>query len=158
MMLDLIPWRRSGEIEPFRREMDELRRGMDRMFSRFFGDWPSIEPASGARTPIVDLSETADRLIVRAEVPGMSSNDIQISLVGNTLKIKGEKKEQKEEKEENFYRVERSYGSFSRSIPLPCEIEYDKVDAKYKDGVLTIDMPKIETSKTKEVKINVQST
>jgi len=157
MMFDLIPWRRSGEIEPFRREMDELRRGMDRMFGRFFGDWPSIEPASGAWTPIVDLSETSDRLIVRAEVPGMSSDDIQISLVGNTLNIKGEKMQRKEEKEENFYRVERSYGSFSRSIPLPCEIQYDKVDAKYKDGVLTIDMPKIEPSKTKEVKINVQS-
>jgi HSP20 family protein len=156
-MFDLIPWRRRGELDPFRRELNELRREMDRTFGRFFGEWPSIEPTAGAWAPIVDLSETADHLVVRAEVPGMSPNDIQISLVGNTLSIKGEKKQEKEEKEENYHRMERTYGSFSRSIFLPCEIEEAKVDAKYKDGVLTINMPKTEKAKTKEIKIDVKS-
>ncbi|MBW2145868.1 MAG: Hsp20/alpha crystallin family protein [Deltaproteobacteria bacterium] len=156
-MFDLIPWRRRSEVDPLRRELQELHREMDRMFGRFFGDWFSSEPALGKWSPMVDLSETTDNLVVRVEVPGMSPKDIQISLVGNTLSIKGEKKQEKKEKEENFYRVERSYGSFSRSISLPCDIEQDKVDAAYKDGILTITMPKSETAKAKEIKIDVKS-
>jgi HSP20 family protein len=157
MMWDMIPRRRRGAIEPFRGELSEIRREMDRMFNRFFGDWPSIEPRAEAWAPAVDLSETPNHLIVRTEVPGISPEDIKISLVGNTLNIKGEKKQEKEEKEENYYRMERSYGSFSRSISLPCEIVEDKVDARYKDGVLTINLPKCETSKAKEIKIEAKS-
>ena len=157
MMLDLIPWRRRGEVEPFRRELNELRREMDRMFGRFFGDWPWLEPSAPAWAPTMDISETEDQLKVRAEVPGMKPEDIQISLAGDTLTIKGEKKQEKEDKEENYFRVERSYGSFSRSISLPCEIEQDKVEASYKDGVLRITMPKCETAKAREIKIAVKS-
>jgi len=156
-MLDLIPWRRRGELDPFRRELNELRKEMDSMFGRFFGEWPSVEPASGAWAPFLDLSETDENLIVRAEVPGISPRDIQISLVGNTLNIRGEKKQEKEQKEENYYRMERSHGSFSRAVSIPCEVEEDKVDARYKDGVLTITMPKTEKARAKEIKIDVKS-
>jgi HSP20 family protein len=157
MAWDLIPRRKRWGIEPFRREINEIRREMDRMFNRFFGEWPSLEPVVEEWAPAVDVSETADNLVVRTEVPGISPDDIKVSLVGNNLIIKGEKKQEKEEKEENYYRMERSYGSFARTIPLPCEIVEDKVEAKYKNGVLTITLPKCEPSKAKEIKIEVKS-
>lgn len=150
-MLDLIPWRKRLEKDLF-----DFRREINPMFNRLFRDWPAIEQTTGEWSPTVDLSETSDSLIVHAEIPGISPKDIQISLTGDTLHIKGEKKQEKTDKEENFYRIERSYGSFFRSIELPFEIQQDKVEALYKDGILTIKMPKSETAKAKSIKIDVK--
>jgi HSP20 family protein len=93
---------------------------------------------------------------VKAEVPGMDAKDISISLTGDVLTIKGEKKQEKEEKEEDYHVVERCYGSFSRSIRLPAEVESGKVEASYKHGILRITLPKSEKVKAKEVKIKVE--
>ena len=91
--------------------------------------------------------------MVKAEVPGMDAKEINISVTGNMLTIKGEKKSEREEKEENYHLVERSYGSFSRSLTLPAAVDVDKIEAKYDQGVLTVTCPKKEEVKPKAIEI-----
>ncbi|MEJ2071800.1 MAG: Hsp20/alpha crystallin family protein [Syntrophobacterales bacterium] len=88
--------------------------------------------------PAVDIKETDTEIVVKAEVPGIDAKEINISVTGEVLTIKGEKKSEKEEKEENYHLVERSYGSFSRSLVLPAAVDLDKIEAKYDKGVLTV--------------------
>jgi len=143
----LAPWSRRSELTGFRREMD-------RLFDRFFEGWP-FRPsgAEGAWAPSVDVSETANKVVVKAEVPGMDAKDIDITITGDILSIRGERKQEKEEKDENFHRIERSYGAFSRSIRLPAEVEKDKVDAAYKDGMLKITMSKTKKASQKKIEV-----
>lgn len=149
MALELTPWR------PFK-ELPALREEMDKLWSRFFGERSLMEPFGKGWAPSLDVSQTKDNIVVKAEIPGMDSKDIDISLSGGVLTLKGEKKQEKEEKDENYYFAERSYGAFSRSIQLPQEVQTDKIKASYKNGVLTINLPKSEEAKAKEVKIKVQ--
>jgi HSP20 family protein len=144
----LIPWR------PWR-ELDVLRREMDDLWDRFAGERP-LQWLRGEWTPSLDISETKDKVVVKAEAPGLDPNEIDISLSGGTLTLKGEKKQEREEKDENYHLVERSYGSFSRSVRLPAEVQEDKVKANYKDGVLTITLPKTERAAEKAVKVEVE--
>jgi HSP20 family protein len=102
------------------------------------------------------VSETEDTLVVKAEIPGMDAKDIDISLANDVLTIKGEKKQEKEEKDENYHRVERSYGAFSRTIRLPVDVQNDKIKANHRDGVLKITLPKSKKAKSKEIKIKVE--
>jgi HSP20 family protein len=104
-------------------------------------------------TPAFDVSETAKELIVKAEVPGMDKKDININFSDGLLTITGEKKHEKKEDGENYHCFERRYGKFSRTMRLPTEVETEKVDAKYKDGVLTIILPKTQTVKPKKIEI-----
>jgi HSP20 family protein len=103
--------------------------------------------------PLVDVSETDKELMVRAELPGMDPKEIDISLSGNVLTIKGGRKHEREEKKENFHLVERSSGSFSRTLQLPVEVKADKIEASYKDGVLSVKMPKTESYTVKKVEV-----
>jgi HSP20 family protein len=144
----IIRWRPLGEIDSFRREMD-------RMFDNFFGRGADVAEPSLTWYPSVDIKETKDDFVLMAEVPGMSKDDIKINISENTLTIKGEKKEEKKEEDQNYHRVERRYGSFQRSFTLPTQIQESKVKAAYKDGVLTITMPKKEEVKPKEIPISV---
>ena len=111
---------------------------------------------AGTWVPSVDVSETADKIVVKAEIPGIDSKDIDISLSGDVLTIKGEKKSEREEKEENYHLVERSYGSFTRSLRLPVGVEADKIEASYKQGVLTVTCPKKEEVKAKPIEIKAE--
>ena len=132
MAKDLMEWR------PFR-EVSRLRREMDRMWDDYFGfGRKALQPLVMEWIPAVDVSETADKILVKAEVPGMDANDINISVTGDVLTIKGEKKSEREEKEENFHLVERTYGSFARSLTLPAAVDMDKIEATYQNGVLTV--------------------
>jgi len=149
MAFELTPWR------PFR-ELATLRDEMDKMWDRFFGEWPNRELFRGAWAPSLDISETKNNYVVKAEVPGMDAKDIDISLSGDVLTVKGEKKQEQEEKDENYHRIERRYGSFSRSIRLPGEVQSDKIEAKYKNGILKLTLPKSEEAKKKEIKIKVE--
>jgi len=115
-----------------------------------------MEPFKGEWMPSLDVSETKDNIVVKVEVPGMDGKDIDISFANGVLTIKGERKQEKEEKDENYHRVERSYGAFSRSTRLPKDIQGDKIKASCKDGVLKITLPKSEEAKKKEVKIKVE--
>jgi HSP20 family protein len=149
MGYELTPWR------PFR-ELTTLRDEMDRLWSRFFGEREPLEPFRGKWVPSLDVSETKDNVVVKAEIPGMDPKEIDISYADGILTLKGERKQEKEEKDENYHRVERRYGSFSRSIRLPHEVKSDKIKANCKDGVLKITVPKSEEAKKKEIKIKVE--
>jgi HSP20 family protein len=122
---------------------------------RFFEDFelPSLFSEEMTFTPAFDVSETENELIVKAEVPGMDQKDIDINLSDGLLSITGEKKHEKEDKNENYHCVERHYGKFSRTMRVPFEVEADKVDATYKDGVLKVTLPKSETAKPKKIEI-----
>jgi HSP20 family protein len=101
----------------------------------------------------VDVKETDTEIVVKAEIPGMDAKDINISVAGDLLTIKGEKKSEREEKEENYHLVERSYGAFSRSLALPAAVDLEKIEAKYDKGVLTVTCPKKEEIKPKAIEI-----
>lgn len=146
-MSNLIPWRGVKDLEGLKREMDDL-------FERFF-DWrPSLRlREKGDWMPLVDLSETPKEVVVKAEVPGMEKEDIDVSLEGKILTIRGERKTEHEEKEENVHRLERKYGSFLRSIELPVDVDPEKVSATYKKGVLKLKLPKIKSQAAKKIEV-----
>jgi HSP20 family protein len=116
---------------------------MDRMFDHFFDGFSGRSGnGSGAIAPAIDLDDTEKELVVTAELPGVSDKDIEVSLAGDVLTIKGEKKTETEQKKGNATYTERRYGSFSRSLRLPFEVKDEQVDAAFKDGVLTVRLPK----------------
>ena len=125
------------------------------VFDRFFDDLrlPRLWKEDQAWMPVFDMSETDKELIVKVEVPGMDNKDISLSLANGCLTISGEKKHQEKEEKENYHRTERRYGAFCRNIVLPVDVDPDKVDATYKDGVLKITLPKTESKKTKRIEI-----
>jgi HSP20 family protein len=130
---------------------------MDRIFDSFFGRVPADhDKRDGIWLPLVDIEESQDEVLVRAEVPGMTKDDIKVSVVGNILTLSGERKYQSEEKGRTFHRMERAYGKFYRSITLPTEVDNARVKAQYKDGVLTIALPKSENNRPKEIAIEVK--
>ena len=128
------------------------------LFDEFFNDFPFPRWNGSQREnwmPSVDVLEKDGNLIVRAEVPGMSQKDIDLTLEGNVLTMKGEKKFSEEEKSGNYRRVESSYGSFSRSFTLPETVDRDKIQADYKDGILTITVPQKPEVKPREIPVSV---
>ncbi|MCX5886891.1 MAG: Hsp20/alpha crystallin family protein [Proteobacteria bacterium] len=145
----LVPWKPFDEFTTFRREMD-------RLWDRFFSERPALDMLEKGWEPTMDITETKSDLIVKAELPGIDPKEIDISLTGDTLTIKGEKQQEKEEKEENYYRIERSYGIFSRTIKLPMSVQNDRIKASYQHGVLKITLPKSEEAKQKQIKIKVE--
>lgn len=143
---------------PFR-EMSGLQKEMDRLFGQHFGRMRGPEEedlAATAWAPPVDIFETEDKVVLKAEFPGLKKEDIEIQVRDNTLTLKGEKKFEKEVKEESYHRVERAYGSFQRSFTLPSTIKQDGIEASFKDGILEISLPKAEEAKPKQVKIQVK--
>jgi HSP20 family protein len=131
-----------------------LRRDMDRMFDRMWGEFglPSAPPMVKG-VPFIDLTETDKHLILRAEVPGMDAKDFEIVIVDNTLTIKGETRQEISKEGANYHKTERRYGSFSRTLQLPCKILIDDVKATYKKGILKIVMPKCAPEPTKTVRV-----
>ncbi len=156
MTRELTIWKPRREVLPFM-DFDRMRKEIDHFWDSFF-DVESRRKGgdAGGWFPSLDVSETKNEIVVKAEVPGMDPKDIDISLADGVLSIRGERKQEKEEKEENYHLVERSYGSFARSVALPKEVKHDKISASYKDGVLKIVLPKSEEAKKKEVKIKVE--
>lgn len=137
------------------------------LFDRFFEDFwrrpfPSLFGREGwwpteisTRLPSLDVYEDKDHVVVKAEIPGMKKEDIEVNILGDLLTIKGEKKKEEEVKEQDYYRRERSYGSFARNVSLPCEVKGDEVKASFKDGVLEVRMPKTEEAKKKSITVKV---
>ncbi len=135
--------------------IDNLRHDVDRLFDSFFGRW-SGEGYGAVWIPAIDLEETRDAIFVRAEIPGMTKEEIKIQTVGDKLMISGERKHEAEEKDRHFHRVERAYGKFQRVLQLPVEVQSDKATASYKDGVLQITFPKSEKAKAREIEIELK--
>jgi HSP20 family protein len=149
-MRELIPWTRGREVTSGRRVEHPLmafQREMDRLFEDFWRgfDLPLVgrpERIGGAVSPRIDISEKDDEVVVSAELPGLDEKDVEVTLTDNVLLIRGEKKLEREEKERGYTYTERSYGSFERRIPLDVEVLSDKVSATFKNGVLTVRLPK----------------
>ncbi len=134
-----------------------LKSNMDKLFDEFFGLDKGIWPESALNVvPAVDLEETEDAFKITAELPGMTKKDIKITLENNVLSISGEKKAEKETKDKNYHRVERSYGKFHRAFELPGVVNREKIEAEYKDGILSISVPKTEEAKPKQIEVKVK--
>jgi HSP20 family protein len=141
--------------EPFR-DLVTPQRDFDRLFrDAFSSQHGETELSTRSWAPPVDIYETEEAIVLKAELPGVDPKDVEVRVEDNTLYLKGERKFEKEVKEQNYHRVERSYGSFARSFSLPNSISTDKVRAEFKDGLLTLTMPKREESKPKTIKIDV---
>ena len=148
-----------------------FRSEMDRLFDRFSGGFgfpslrrmfdmePAWRPASSFTfsAPAIDMSEDEKAYKVSAELPGLDAKDVDVSISGNTLVLKGEKRQEKEEKEKNYYFSERAYGSFQRAFELPASVDRDKVSADFAKGVLTITLPKTPDAQKQQKKIEVKS-
>jgi len=159
---NLVPFGKKSV--PIKREDENpfslLRREMDSLFDNFFRgfDMEPFQSSMVSFNPKVDVTENDKEIRISAELPGMDEKDIDVSLHNNMLTIKGEKKEEKEGKGKDYYRMERSYGSFSRTIPLPVEVETDRIEATFKKGVLGITLPKTAKAveETKKIAVKVE--
>jgi HSP20 family protein len=139
--------------DPFR-DLNLLQDRMNRLFEDAGRTWRTDEPAATTTwSPSVDIFETEGEIVVKAELPGMDRKDIYLNLENNVLSLRGERKFTKETKDENYHRIERSYGVFSRSFSIPATVDEEKIRADYKDGVLKIMLPKKEQAKPKQIKI-----
>ncbi len=135
-------------------EVADLRNRMDEIFGEFFGQTPfAIAATEAVWSPLVDVHETKEGFLLQVELPGVKQEDIQVSMVGDTLTLKGERKRETEVKEDSYHRIERSYGTFQRSIVLPSVLDPNRVKATYREGVLEIQLPKKEEAKPKEIKV-----
>jgi len=123
--------------------------------TRWGPEWWRPAGEMSFRTPAVDVFEKESEVIVKAEIPGLSRGDVEVNLTNSTLTISGEKKKEEEVKERDYYRCERSFGSFSRTIELPAEVKTEEAKASFKDGLLEIHLPKTEAAKQKPIKVEV---
>lgn len=146
----VIRWEPFRDLVPTQDRFNQL---FNNTFARAFGDQQEVTPH--AWVPAVDIYETGDSLVLKAELPGINPEDVEIRVEDNTLYLKGERKLEKEVREENLHRVERSYGTFMRNFALPNSIDADKVKAEYENGILTLTMPKREEAKPRTIKINI---
>ncbi len=138
------------------RDVMTLRDEMDRLLDEFFGRvTPVSDTYEGDWCPAMDIAETENEIVTTVELPGMNKEDIKVSVKDDVLTISGEKKQEKRESGENYHRVERSYGAFKRMITLPSSVDPEKVKATYKDGVLKVTLPKLESAKPKEIPVQV---
>jgi len=146
-MSNIVRW------EPFR-ELMSLRQAMDRLFEESFvrprESW--LAPL-GAETLAVDMYETPEEVVVRTAIPGVDPQDIEVSVIGDTMTIKGESKAEEQVAEENYVRRERRYGSFSRALRLPTSVVADEATAEFSKGILTLRLPKVEEVKPKRIEI-----
>jgi HSP20 family protein len=150
-------WRPFGSVErwdPFR-GLGDIQSEMNRLFDTWSGRPPA--PAVGDRMwlPAVDVRETKDDIVLSFDIPGVSEKDVQVSMTGDLLTAKGERRFEQEDSGDSYHRVERLYGKFERSVQLPFPVQADKIKATYRDGVLTVKLPKAEELKPREIKIDV---
>ena len=139
--------------DPFR-DLNMLQDRMNRLFDDAGRTWRTDEPsATTTWSPAVDIFETEAEIVVKAELPGMEHKDITLNLEKNVLTLRGERRFQKETKEENYHRIERAYGGFSRAFSIPATVDEEQIRAEYKDGVLKIVLPKKEQAKPKQIRI-----
>lgn len=163
---NLVPWSWGRKNVPVRREDDHpfhsLQRAINQVFDSFFegfnlSPFADFNTSPGRFSPSLDISENDKEFQVTAELPGMDEKDVELSLSNHTLTLKGEKKEEREDRRKDYYRMERSYGMFSRSIPIPEGVDLDKVEASFKKGVLTVTLPKTPEAQKQRKKIPIKT-
>ncbi len=139
------------------REMTTLRDMMDRLMAEAFAPIVERTPLESlALIPRVDMYETDDEIVVKAVMPGVKPEDLDITITGNVLSIKGEVKEEKEEENVNYIRRERIYGTFRRDLTLPVDVDVDKAKAEFENGILVLHLPKVESAKPKRLEIKTK--
>jgi len=148
-MPELVIWKQ--------RRIGRLKRDMDQMVQRMLSEFRAAStPGTTWKPPSYDLIETEKEIVLKAEIPGVDPNKIEIDITDNILTIEGETKQEAVSHEESYHRIERRYGSFSRSIPIPRRIVLSKVKATYKKGILTIVMPKFSGEEKRGVKVRLR--
>jgi HSP20 family protein len=148
-MLDLIRWNPWKEMVSMRERMNALL--SDALLR---SDQREDNAAMGLWVPSVDMFDRDDKVVIKAELPGLEKKDINLEINNGVLTLKGERKYDNEVKEENFYRREMCYGKFIRSFTLPAEVDADKIKAEFQNGLLTVEVPKSEERKPKQIKVN----
>lgn len=157
----MIPWKKKYGWDPFR-DLENLHRDMNKLFDLSYSPWSEVSgdslTAGYSWAPAVDVQDKKDKLIVKAELPGMEKDDVKITVENNYLTIRGDKKheEEKEDKEQGYYHRECSYGTFQRSIALPNEVDTAKINAEYKNGVLKVTLHKKEEAKPRQIDIQIK--
>ena len=151
---ELVPWSATAWLIP---GLVPMQREIDRVFDSFFrndltddGKWGKFW------SPDIDLIENDNAFVVKAELPGVSKEDVKISLVDSILTIRGEKMTGDDDKQKSYHRVERHYGTFQRSFTMPASVDSNRIEAEFKDGVLTITLPKLEETKPKMIEVKVK--
>lgn len=160
--MSLLPWKKT---QPSQSLVSPFQQDMQRMFDRFFGRmsaFPSFPATTGVEMfgvyPACNVSDDGEAVVVRAEVPGLEADDIEINVEGNILTLRGEKREEKREEKENLFCVERSFGSFIRRIELPSNVDSGRADARLDKGVLTLTLPKIAGEAGRTIKVQSSQT
>lgn len=142
--------------DPFK-DLLSLQERMNRLFEESLSKSKRPDEAmmGSSWTPAIDVYETENQVVMKAEVPGMTKSDINVEVKDNVITLRGERRFQKDVKEENYYRIERNYGKFQRSFTLPFEVDRDRIEAHYHDGVLEVVIPKSEKTKQKQIEVKV---
>ncbi len=153
--MNLIRKNQVTQFDPFN-VIADLQEDLNRFFSGSLRRARDHEFLYGLYSPEIELKEENDQYVLKADLPGLNKDEIQLNFTGNVLEIKGERKEETERKEKGFYHSERRYGSFARVVEFPTEVQTDKAKASYKDGVLELVIPKSEASKPKQIKIDLK--
>ncbi len=148
--MNLVPFK------PFHRGMTTVEKEMENLWKRFQGGSTIGGTFAEEWTPSVDVCETKNKYVVKAELPGLEAKDVNVTLSNDILTIKGEKKKETEEKEEDSHFCERYYGSFQRTLQFPAGVKNDKIDASFEKGILKIDLPKKEEAQKKEIQVKVK--
>lgn len=140
------------------RNVSTLQDRINRLFDDAFPTSKFLEDDISFSTwkPVVDIFDTNGSIVIHAELPGLKKEDVEVDVKGNLLTLRGERKLNTEIKEDRYYRRERNHGTFHRAFTLPSEIEPDKITAKFKDGILEIEIPKPDTEKPKQISVNVE--
>jgi HSP20 family protein len=156
--MSLIRWNTARDLQTFPSDVMSMQRDISRMFDSFFrGGLPEDDALVPSEwIPAVDIAEHENEYSVKLELPGVSKEDVKITMQNNVLSVRGEKKQEKESKGSSFHRVERSYGAFRRNFTLPSTVKSDRIDASYADGILTISLPKAEEAKPKQIEVKVK--
>jgi len=155
----VLQWRPFNQgLEPWvgARELGDMQSEVNRFFDTVFGRSPHRDVGDRTWTPVADMYETKDELVIKVDLPGMSEKDVQVTITGDLLSLKGQRAEPEGMKPEQYFRAERWAGRMERIFQLPIPVQADKVRATYRDGVLTVMLPKVESVKSKEIKIDVQ--
>ncbi|MCR4336362.1 MAG: Hsp20/alpha crystallin family protein [Candidatus Omnitrophica bacterium] len=154
--MKLVPWREKGAGLDLFEDLEDFQREMNRLFDVTLQRPLKAGNGGPFMAPAVDIVDEKDQIRVKADLPGMKKEEIEVDLENDILTIKGEKKEEREIKEKDFLRSERYYGAFHRAFSLPSSVDASKVNAVYKDGVLEITLPKKEGAKPKQIKVDIK--
>jgi HSP20 family protein len=156
--MSLVRWNAARDLPAFPSDLLTMQREINRVFSNFFREGTRGDEAimPSAWMPVADLVEEDDAYVVRMEIPGVAKEDVQITIQGGVLAVRGEKKKEKEICGSQYHRMERSYGSFTRSFAFPSAVKTDAIDAAYKDGILQVTLPRADDAPRKQIEVKVR--